>query len=211
MSDCPNAEMRDQLPDLVHERLDERARAAVMAHVEGCVDCHGELALLREARIALSPSSIVPIDVASIARVVVERTRTPVLEFPRRHVGWSDWRIAASIAVLALGAGAMAITHKARQAPSDAPVVASTPGIVRTPNVGASTTIGLPVGAERARPKAVASERGAELSAAGGVSDLSERDLQSLLESLNDIDAVPSTEPEPVTVRVSLPETGSLE
>src|SRR2546429_521739 len=103
MSDCPNAEMRDRLPDLLHEQLDARARAAVMAHVEDCVDCHVELALLREARVALSPSGVVSIDVASIARVVVERTRTPVSGSPRRRVRWTDWRIAASIAVLAVG------------------------------------------------------------------------------------------------------------
>ena len=34
MTDCPNAEMRDRLPDLLHERLETSVRAAVMAHVE---------------------------------------------------------------------------------------------------------------------------------------------------------------------------------
>src|SRR4051812_22805873 len=109
MSDCPNAEMRDQLPDFLHERLHEHARAAVMAHVADCVDCHVELALLREARVALSPSGIVSIDVASITRVVVERTRTPVSALARRGVRWTDWRIAASIVAFAIGAGALAI------------------------------------------------------------------------------------------------------
>ena len=47
MNDCPNAEIRDQLPDLLHDRLDASARAAVTAHVASCVDCRDELELLR--------------------------------------------------------------------------------------------------------------------------------------------------------------------
>src|SRR5438105_15697896 len=122
MSDCPNAEIRDQLPDFLHERLDEHSRAAVMAHVADCVDCHVELALLREARVALSPLGVVSIDVASITRVVVERTRMPVSELPQRGVRWTDWRIAASIVALALGAGAVAIARGAHQQSAAAPV-----------------------------------------------------------------------------------------
>src|SRR3954468_7457848 len=211
MSDCPNAEMRDRLPDLLHERLDERARAAGMAPVEDCADCHVELALLREARIALSPSGVLSIDLASITRVVVERTRTPVSALPRRRSrwgDWGDWRIAASV-VLAAGAGAMMIAR--HPASSKVPGASAVSPRASAPNVGASTSVASAVDRERIGPSAVVTERRAELSAAGGVSELSETDLQSLLESLNDIDAVPPTDPEPVTVRVTLPGTGSSE
>jgi len=51
----------------------------------------------------------------------------------------------------------------------------------------------------------------AELSAAGGVGDLSDSDLRALLDDLNSIDAMPSAEPEPVTVRVAVPGSGSIE
>ncbi|PYP60840.1 MAG: hypothetical protein DMD26_18920, partial [Gemmatimonadetes bacterium] len=54
MTDCPNAEMRDRLPDLLHERLDASARAVVMAHVADCDDCRAELVVLREARVVLA-------------------------------------------------------------------------------------------------------------------------------------------------------------
>jgi hypothetical protein len=52
---------------------------------------------------------------------------------------------------------------------------------------------------------------GAELSAAAPVSDLSESELRALLRDLDQIDAVPSPEPEQVNVRVSLPQSGSSE
>jgi hypothetical protein len=213
MSDCPNAEMRDRLPDLLHERLDEGARAAILAHVDDCVDCHLELALLREARIALSPSGVVSVDVMSIARLVVERTgRSPSPSVPsRRHARWGDWRIAASIVLLAIGAGGFAIERGTRQRQSVVPVVSTAAPIVQMPNAGASTSVAIPADRGRDQPNAVASIKSAELSAAGGVSELSESDLQSLLESLNDLDAVPPTESDPVLVRVTLPGTGSSE
>ena len=53
MNDCSNAEIRDRLPDLLHERLDASARAVVIAHVSGCVDCRDELELLRSVHTTL--------------------------------------------------------------------------------------------------------------------------------------------------------------
>mgnify|MGYP001149706736 CR=1 FL=1 len=35
MNDCPNAEMRDLLPDLLHDRLPVDVRGEVTAHVGG--------------------------------------------------------------------------------------------------------------------------------------------------------------------------------
>lgn len=210
MSDCLNAEMRDRLPDLLHEQLDESARAAVLAHVEDCVDCRGELALLRETRVALSPLGVISVDVASIARVVVERTRAPLSIVPRRRPIWSDWRIAASILVLAVGAGSVAIIRGTRSATSVVPL-AAVPVLDASPNIGASTTVASTVDRERTRQAVAASASKPELSSGGGVGDLSENDLRSLLQSLDNIDAVPSTESDPVTVRVALPGSGSLE
>src|SRR5205085_8544213 len=114
MTDCPNAEMRDRLPDLLHERLDPSARAAVMAHVEQCADCRAEIVLLREARVALS-SGIRAVDVTAITRVVISRTEIPA-PAPQRRTwsAWSDWRIAASIAILAVGGASYAVI-RARQ------------------------------------------------------------------------------------------------
>ena len=64
MTDCPNAEIRDLLPDLVHGRLDATARADVERHVRDCDDCAAEVTLLRELRTAFHASPRV--DVAAI-------------------------------------------------------------------------------------------------------------------------------------------------
>jgi len=76
MTDCPNVEMRDRLPDLLHERLDPSTRAAVLAHVADCQDCDAELTLLREALTVLSSGARL-IDVTAVARAVVEGVPRP--------------------------------------------------------------------------------------------------------------------------------------
>lgn len=212
MIDCPNAEIRDRLPDLLHERLDKSTRAAVMVHVDQCADCRAELALLREARVALT-SGARSVEVGAIARSVIARTRAPVAVVApaaasksRRRRTWSDWRIAASIAVIAAGAATFAVLRSKQETVllAPAPVVANTVAV--TP----------PAVAESARrvhhaavaPVAAATAQTAELSAGAGVSDLSDNDLRALLQDLESMDAVTPTDPEPVTVRVSTPGRG---
>ena len=69
MNDCQNAEIRDQLPDLLHDRLEAAARLAVAAHVETCVDCHEELELLRVV-LGLARAQTPTVDVAAIVRAL---------------------------------------------------------------------------------------------------------------------------------------------
>jgi hypothetical protein len=201
--------MRDRLPDLLHERLDASARAVVMAHVEQCDDCRVELVLLREARVALS-SDVRAVDVTSITRLVIARTALPAaVETPRRaRSPWMDWRVAAAIAVLAVGGASFAVI-RARQQPVAAPVPTAVSASVPTPAAQQVASDTERRGSHAAPTSAAPAN--AELSAAGGVGDLSDRDLRVLLDDLESIDAMPSTEPEPVTVRVAIPGSGSIE
>jgi hypothetical protein len=85
-------------------------------------------------------------------------------------------------------------------------MVAVTPAVA-TPTV----TSHAPIAARPDRHESTTTTRtapGAELSVGGEVGDLSESDLRALLHDLNGMDAVPSTESEPVVVRVSLPGSG---
>jgi hypothetical protein len=203
MIDCPNAEIRDRLPDLLHERLDASVRAAVMSHVADCSDCRIELELLQEAHVVLS-SGLRAIDVSSVARVVVSRMAKGSMA-PRRR-SWTDWRIAASIAVLAIGATSVVMLRD-RSKDSGAvvaPVALSVPAesVPASPPASPEHVVG-------ATSPAVAPS--AELAAAAEMSDLSESDLRALVDDLQTLDALPPTEPDPVTVRVALPGSESSE
>lgn len=208
MTDCSNAEMRDRLPDLLHEQLDPSARAAVMAHVAQCADCRAELTLLREARVALT-SGMRTVDVAAITRAVIARPSAPVIDAVsrRRRVSmWKDdWLVAASIALVAIGGASFALIHSRQHVdvmPTPSAVATAPVPVVRAPIVAASHET---VATARAPMPAAAA---AELSAAGGVGDLSDNDLRALLDDLQSIDAEPPTDPEPVSVRVTLPGRG---
>ena len=95
MNDCSNAEIRDQLPDLLHDRLTVSARAVVIAHVDGCADCRDELELLRGVRWAL----VARTPRVDIAYIVGALPKPPRAERPppSRQRRWADWRVAAAV------------------------------------------------------------------------------------------------------------------
>ena len=98
MTDCPDAEMRDALPDLMHGTLPPDRLAVTRAHVDGCDACRAELALLARVRDAVRTPTI------AADRIVAS------LPAYRRQSSWQQvagrpaFRIAAAIVLLAGGA-----------------------------------------------------------------------------------------------------------
>lgn len=207
MNDCTNAEMRDLLPDLLHERLDASARATVLAHVNLCVDCRDELTLLREIR-DMATVRARPVNVAAIVSALPKppAQQTPVIRLDSRRRIWSDWRIAAAVTLLVAGGGSYALVRGTQP---------GTPVIDRVDTVIASATIAQPTDSTMkllvkdspADPSTVATTDADEPASAGGDSrlrDLSDDQLQSLINDINGFRAVPSTESEPVSIRVNV-------
>src|SRR5215467_9524949 len=102
MNDCQNAEIRDRLPDLLHERLSAGDRAAVIAHVDGCAECRDELELLRGVRGALiagTPRINTLRILSALPKAGMPSTTdvTPMIQPRPSRSRWSDWRIAAAI------------------------------------------------------------------------------------------------------------------
>lgn len=219
MNDCPNAEIRDRLPDLLHDRLDVSMRAAVMAHVDDCVDCRAELELLKGIRgvmIAQTPR----VDINYVVNALPKQYAKAARVAPR-HRTWADWRIAAAVTVLAVGGGSVAVMNRAASTGAVAvtqPSVATRPIVDSTAAVPESTTRSSETLSRSAVPSAgqtvavaeeVASKTG--LAPATGVSDLNERQLRTLLDEIDRLQAVPMTEPEPVTIRIDSKSASSPE
>jgi hypothetical protein len=194
MRDCPNADIRDQLPDLLHERLDEGTRVVVLAHIAECGDCTEELSLLRALREAtlLAPH----VDIARIAAAIPPAQRPRLATIPART--WRNWGAGATLA-LAAGLGAV--------------MVARDGGTSSTMEVGGISAPNAPA-AERSDSLA-AIIRGAagstsaedlpdgsgapvsrELAVALDLSDVSDGELVALLEEIEGLDALPSGDPE---------------
>ncbi len=235
MSDCPNAEVRDLLPDLLHDRLDARTRAMVVAHVDGCADCRSELELLRSLRGSLDRATP-RVDVDRI----VAALPAPASVRPGQHRrAWrvlSDWRIAAAVTFIVAGGTSVVVMRNVRDGGSDS---ASAPAVRHVTDAASETTarVSPPARADstvrspapntttaavpsQPRPKSAsappARRSGAESVAStddpkyeqsaglanSRIGDLNAKQLKSLLKAIESMDATPSTEPDPVVLRV---------
>jgi hypothetical protein len=183
MTDCPNGEVHDLLPDLLHDRLAPDVRREVEAHVHGCADCQAELALLGAMRSSLR--RVAPIDVASIA------TSIPPYRAPVRHV-WAGWRAAAAIVILAAGGASVAVVQRDGSVARDSLSVAAGPVALSAP----------------ATPAAVAAPRELALGSAA-VGDLNDGELSALLADLETLEALPSPDVESATSIVPVSLTGT--
>lgn len=195
MSDCTNLEMRDLLPDLARGALSGSSLTAIEAHVATCSACRDELALVRKALGVLSATPSV--DTARIAAAVARsaavrrdaaaavaqtrRRRASTFATPGRRV----WFAAASVVAIV---GAAVLASSGDRRPESANV---TPVMVQADSPAAPVPMGSePAGATTPGPAARV-----ELVLGGGVSDLADADLESLLEALDDVDAELDVEP----------------
>ena len=102
MRDCSNGEVRDRLPELMHNRLAGETLALVRAHVDGCADCRAELALLEQLRSASVAPRVDP------SRIVSSLPRYRAIPAWRRAVGSPQLRAVAAAVILLIGGYAIA-------------------------------------------------------------------------------------------------------
>lgn len=215
MTDCMNAEIRDELPDLVHDRLSASRRSEILAHVATCADCRDEIELLRAAR-AMFDRQTPRIDVNYVVNALpLAKPRavraTPV---PSRRRTWSDWRIAAAITVLVAGGSSVAVLSRDHGGSAvvrdtlqpSSPVAVVRPDTMPSPPQAAPARVPR---AEAAPNTVVASEE--QGIGSSRLNDLSEQQLQTLLGEINQLQSTPITDPEPVSLRVRENSSGAPE
>jgi anti-sigma factor RsiW len=213
MNDCPNAEMRDLLPDLLHDRLTANVRAEVTAHVASCVDCREELALIRSLQ-ALVVVKAPRVDVASVVNALPKPPRRDVTPIVARRRSWADWRIAAAVTLMVAGGSSVALLNRAPKMVDSAlvaPVAMNTPLDTQiAPSGAAPTRASLPETVATTTRTAESGD-GVELGAGGRLSDLDDAQLKALIDEIGQMKAVPITEPEPVAIRVDPRSTSGME
>jgi hypothetical protein len=173
--------------------------------------CAFEERVLRAARATLRGRET--IDVNRISGAVIAATREPVGRVRQTQSRqWIGWRAAASIALVAVGATSIAVwngVHGGTRGGVD---------VTRGIGAGAAVTAGagtLGQGVATGRPSAASSGSAAQaqqggatavvvpvassgLTAAGGLSDLSDAELESLLGDIGSLDASRFDEPQEV-------------
>lgn len=194
MSECTNLEMRDRLPDFVRGALSGPSSVELEEHLATCAECRAELRLVRDARAVLSatPSVDASAIVAAIDRSSgLRRSATAAVAESRRRRAWAAapsrrvWLAAASI-VAVVGAAVLASGRLRPPASPDSEQLAVQVEDPRTPTA---------VGAEPTAPLTPRASAHAELVMGGGVSDLADADLESLLQALDDVDTQLDVEP----------------
>ena len=172
MIDCSDVEIRDQLPDLVNGRLTGKSLAEVQVHLVDCDACQAEVRLLERARAVLIFTTP-RVDPAAIARALrSEGTRSRRQAF--------NWRIAATIAILAVGGGSAAVVY-ARWSP--ARVVDSVAMAPQRVDTGVLTG-----------SSAYETSENSELSISGDLSGLTDAELRALLGKVEAIEALPAAD-----------------
>lgn len=194
MSECTKLEMRDLLPDVARGALIAASSVELEDHLATCAECRAELRLLRDARAVLSTTRSVdaPRIVAAIGRSsAIRRDATAAVGEVRRRRTWSVttpsrrvWLAAASIAAV-IGAAVLASGRMGAPGSPDLP-----PVLVEAEQPHVPTPSG-------AQPTGPVTERPTkhELVMGGGVSDLADADLESLLQALDDVDTQLDVEP----------------
>ena len=194
MSECTNLEMRDLLPDFARGAITGASSVAVEVHLATCADCRAELCVLRDAQAVLgrAPAIDAPRIAAGIARsTAVRREATMSVAQARRRRAWSvtapsrrAWLAAASIAAVV---GAAVLARSSTRNPT---AVDPAPIAVQTEQPSTTAVV-------VREPSRLVTPRPAqaELVMGGGVSDLADADLESLLRALDDVDTQFDVEP----------------
>jgi len=194
MNDCVNAEMRDQLPEVLHDRLPANVRADLVVHVAACADCREELELLRALRATLAARAP-RVDVASIVSALPKPPSQAARPKARRT--WADWRIAAAITVLAVGGSSVALINRT---PHPGRVDVAHPIVDSTPTITAERTASSKTPSDTNQDR----EPSGGLGMSGRLDDLDDAQVEALINEIENMKAVPITEPEPVSMKVGL-------
>jgi anti-sigma factor RsiW len=194
MHDCADGDMRDLLPGYVHGTVSAAERATVAAHLETCADCAAEVELIAAASRAFSAPAV------DFGRIVKALPAAP--RGARRGVAAGRaWRVAAAIGIVAIGAFSVialreffrAAPRQAASVPASVPVPAAGTALATTDAPHAPIVVDSPV---HVSSPAVSSNPRSGISFGGGISDLTDDQLNTLLGELDALQALPSTEPE---------------
>jgi hypothetical protein len=252
MVDCPRDDIRDLLPDLVHDQLEPEARARVERHVAECEECLAEVELLRSLRAtvfatpevdadriaanvrrAMAPAgagesgddTVIPMQAARDRSSQMAKAMSPSRASgasnprPARRSIPQGWRIAAGIALVAAGAGGYALTRGGPQpfAPiAEQTAVAEAPAPSRAPAASAlDAASGDPMRASKSARGVVGAADTifdattvvpAPLILGDAMNELSESDMQALLQSVDELQALPDLEPHQLPVLATVVE-----
>ena len=196
MNKCPDTEIQEMLPDLLHRTLTDDARERVEAHLASCESCREELEILRTVKSAavFAPS----IDVDRVVRQIPPyKAIIPGIETPAWHRP-VQWLVAAAAALIIIVGGSMLATRHNAKVERFVRTDTLEPRVVDNSNASLPPKWA-PVDSQQPIRRGARALAGAHaLALAADVDGLSDRSLVQLMNEMDRFDALPSAEPDPV-------------
>jgi len=191
MNKCIDTEIQEMLPDLLHGSLDDRARRQVEAHVATCESCREILDVIRTVKSAAVFAPTIDVD-RVVRQIPPYRMIVPGVEQPAR-TKLVTWLVAAGLVVALVGGGSLVISKQ--QTPATSTVGRTQPESADVNVAAKPGNDSTPTPAPKTQP-APANPRG--LALASDIDGLSDRNLAQLMDDMDQFDALPAAEPEPV-------------
>ena len=191
MNKCIDTEIQEMLPDLLHGSLAGHERQRVETHLATCESCREDLDVIRTVKgaAAFAPA----IDVDRVARQIPPyRMIVPGVEQPTR-TRIVSWLVAAAVILAVVGGGSVLISKQLKTTP--AAIATAGPESVKVP-IETKTRNDSQATATKVESPAPAHPRALALSS--DIDNLSDGNLRQLMNDMNQFDALPAAEPEPV-------------
>jgi anti-sigma factor RsiW len=191
MNKCTETQIQEMLPDLLHGSLDDGARRQVESHLATCESCREDLDVIRTVKTAAVFAPAIDVD-RVVRQIAPYRMIVPSVEKPTRG-RMLTWLVAAGLILGFVGGGSLVLSRQQRTAPSQVAITNPPPAEV---NVAKSNSVVVPVQATKAVSEAAVAPRG--LALASDIEQLSDDNLVQLMNDMDQFDALPAAEPEPV-------------
>jgi anti-sigma factor RsiW len=192
MNKCTDSEIQELLPDLLHGSLDDRARREVEAHLASCESCREDLDVIRTVKSAAIFAPV--IDADRVARQIPPYgIIVPAREQPAR-TKMVQWLVAAGLLIAVVGGGSLVMSKQTRTSTGAAVAVGNGASGTQSSYIVTDTPPIVPV----STPDEAAPGHSHALALGSNVDDLSDGNLVQLMNDMDQFDALPAAEPEPV-------------
>lgn len=191
MNNCIDTEIQEMLPDLAHGSLDDRARRRVETHLAGCESCREDLDVIRMVKGAAVFAPAIDID-RVVRQIPPYRMIVPGVGKPAR-TRVVQWLVAAGLVLAVVGGGSLMLSRQGTRTAQVATAIPDTNKLA----VAKVPTESVPALGQNT-PSAAAPVHTHALALASNLDDLSDGNIQQLMSDMDQFDALPSAEPEPV-------------
>jgi anti-sigma factor RsiW len=196
MNKCADNNIQEMLPDLLHRTLGDVERRRVEEHVASCESCQEDLDVLRTVRNAAVFAPAIDVD-RVVRQIPPYGIIVPTKERPT-STRVVTWLVAAGLALVAVGGGSVLLQSNGSPAPTARGNESRPTQIAKAPEPAKGSGVESPVVRTPVENPSLVAEHPQALALAAEADGLSDGGLVQLMNEMDNFDALPGSEPDPV-------------